>query len=87
MDLAELQKRSKYHPPTDEAKELHEYNREMYLQYATFIVDSIPDSREASIAQTNLEQVMFWVNAAIARNHDKLDSERASGERVGKHER
>lgn len=27
-----------------------------------------PESRELSLAITNLEQVMFWTNAAIARN-------------------
>lgn len=29
-----------------------------------------PDSREKSLALTNLEQVMFWANAAIARPND-----------------
>jgi hypothetical protein len=29
-----------------------------------------PDSREKSLAVTNLEQVMFWANAAIARPND-----------------
>lgn len=72
LDQNELVKRATYHPPTEKAKALHELNRKAYLGYATFIMESITESREASIAQTNLEQVLFWVNAAIARNHDKL---------------
>lgn len=72
IDTAEIQRRATYHTPTDKAKRLHEDNRAMYTNYAAFITANIPDSREASVAQTNLEQVMFWVNAAIARNHDIL---------------
>lgn len=29
-----------------------------------------PNSREKSLALTNLEQVMFWANAAISRPND-----------------
>jgi len=29
--------------------------------------DVVPDGREMSLAITNLEQVMFWANAALAR--------------------
>lgn len=72
LDLEELQKRATYHTPTEKAKTLHEMNRAQYLEYAEFVMSKIPESREASVAQTNLEQVLFWVNAAIARNHDKL---------------
>lgn len=72
IDQAELQRRATYHPPDEKAQTKHTANREHYLRYADFISNNIPDSREASVAQTNLEQVMFWVNAAIARNHDKL---------------
>lgn len=32
------------------------------------IVRNTPDSREQSLAITNLEQAIFWANAAIARN-------------------
>lgn len=68
LDIEELKKRATYHPPSDRTANLHTLNREFYLEYAKFIMEHIPESREASIAQTNLEQVLFWVNAAIARN-------------------
>ena len=35
---------------------------------ADFINVTVPDGREKSLAITNLEQAMFWANAAIARN-------------------
>jgi hypothetical protein len=34
---------------------------------ADIINEFAPDGREKSLALTNLEQVMFWANAAIAR--------------------
>lgn len=72
LDVQELERRAAYYAPTDSMERLIGRNRQYYLDYATFIFKSIPESREASVAQTNLEQVLFWVNAAIARNHDKL---------------
>lgn len=35
------------------------------------ILDYAPDSRERSLALTNLEQAMFWANAAIARHPEQ----------------
>jgi hypothetical protein len=32
------------------------------------IDNNCPDSREKSLAMTNLEQAVMWANAAIARN-------------------
>ena len=68
----ELEKRATYHPPTPQARELHELTRMIYLDAAQFVMNRIPESREASVAQTKLEEFLFWTNAAIARNHDKL---------------
>jgi len=67
----EIQRRATYHPPTDVAKKWHEQVRETYSHAAQF-TNQLPDGRENSVAQTKLEEWMFWANAAIARNHDKL---------------
>lgn len=39
--------------------------RDIYEKLGTFIEDSIPNSRERSLALTNLEQSMMWVGKAI----------------------
>jgi hypothetical protein len=41
--------------------------REACKVLAQIINGACPDGREKSLALTNLEQVMFWANAAIAR--------------------
>lgn len=76
LNKDELEKRATYHPPTDAAKRLHEQVRNIYLNAATFTMEKIPESREASIAQTKLEEFLFWTNAAIARNISNVTSER-----------
>ena len=45
-------------------EELRAYAKEM----AMMILMDCPDSRERSLALTNLEQAVMWANAAIARN-------------------
>ncbi len=37
-------------------------------EYALSLLDICPESRELSVALTKLEEVVFWANAAIARN-------------------
>ena len=39
------------------------------------LADHCPPSRELSVALTNLEQVMFWGIAAIARNEKQLEQQ------------
>lgn len=41
--------------------------REYAKDFAAFIDDNVPAGREQALALTNLEQVMFWANAGIAR--------------------
>jgi hypothetical protein len=72
VNREELERRATYHPPSERAKFLHEETRAHYLAIATFVMEKIPESREASLAQTKLEEFLFWANAAIARNHDLL---------------
>lgn len=65
----ELARRFNYHPPnTEEKKSRHEQVREGCLRLAEDLVDLTGSpSREQSLAITHLEEVMFWSNAAIAR--------------------
>jgi len=68
----EIENRGTYHPPTEEAKKRHEDIREMYIETADHMRESYPDCRELSVAYTKLEEWMFWMNACVARNHDKF---------------
>lgn len=61
-----------YHEPTNEAAIRHTALREAVRAFLAAIEANCPDSREKSVAVTNAETAMFWANASIARNHDKL---------------
>jgi len=57
-----------YHPPQPGQPEIYQSIRDKAKELAILIVDECPDSRERSLAMTNLEQSVMWANAAIARN-------------------
>ncbi len=64
----ELEKNFTYHPPKPGQQERYVAIREQAKVLAYLIKGSTPKSREQSVALTNLEQSVFWANAAIARN-------------------
>jgi hypothetical protein len=69
MEKTEIENRFSFHPAnTEEKKQAHETIRNLCLRAATDIKNLVPAGREQSLAITNLEQVMFWANAGIARN-------------------
>lgn len=68
-DPGKIEHNFTYHPPkTDEVVLAHEQTREAFRNLALYVDRNIPDSREKSLAITNLEQAMMWSTAAIARN-------------------
>lgn len=66
--MDELTKRFTYHAPKGNQLERYAKMREWGLHVASFIQENCPDSREKSLAITNLEQAIMWANASIARN-------------------
>ncbi len=68
MDAQDLKKRFTYHAPKGDQPEKYEYLRGAALEMSKMINETCPDSREKSLAITKLEEVVFWANAAIARN-------------------
>ena len=57
-----------YHAPSSLDVIAHTTIRERAQDLAHLIVDLTPPEREQSLALTNLEQAVFWANAAIARH-------------------
>lgn len=67
----ELNRRFDYHPPSPEAADTHASVRWVIKDVAIYLLGLMPESREASLAITKLEEALFWANAAIARNQPK----------------
>lgn len=63
----ELENRFTYHAPTEGQPEKYQMIREGAKTLAHMIVAMCPPSRETALSITNLEEVVFWANAAIAR--------------------
>lgn len=57
-----------YHPPKGDQADRYNQIREKGKELALLINQLCPNSRERSLALTNLEQAIMWANASIARN-------------------
>lgn len=64
----QIEKNFKYHAPKDGQPEKYNELRDKAKEFAYLIEDLCPNSREKSLAITNLEQSVMWANASIARN-------------------
>lgn len=68
---AKIESNFTYHPPKEGQPEKYEKLRSESKDLAYLIDYLCPDSREKSLAMTKLEEVVFWANAAIARNEQE----------------
>ena len=57
-----------YHSPFGDQPQRYVKIRDEAKALAITILRHTPPSKEQSLALTNLEQTIFWANAAIARN-------------------
>jgi hypothetical protein len=77
MDVDELRTRIaddfKFHPADENTGPMHQSVRDLCLSLAGSLTHIVPVGRELSLALTNLEQVMFWANAGIARAEKPAD--------------
>lgn len=70
---AELDRRFNFHAaPDEEKRDAHTSVRRGCRDLADFLNEKLPDGREKSLAITHLEEVMFWGNAALARQDDDV---------------
>ena len=67
-ELAESENNFTYHAPTEDQRQRYEAIRATAKTLNELLLTSCPNSRERALAQTNLEQAVFWANASIARN-------------------
>lgn len=76
MDRVEVRSRFVYHrPPNEEVVQQMEDVRGLCLALADELLDRLDGQRETAVAITNLEQVMFWAIASIARANSVAGSE------------
>lgn len=67
----EIENNFTYHPPKAGQPERYGLMRAKGKELALLIEEICPESRERSLAMTNLEQSVMWANASIARNEGK----------------
>lgn len=71
MPKLDLDNIFKYHAPRADQPARYVALREKAKELAALIQKSTPDSREQSVALTNLQQAVMWANAAIAINEQE----------------
>ena len=62
-----------YHEPIEETAKRYQEIRTLAKMFSDLVDNLVPKSREASLAQTKIEEAVMWANAGIARNITKED--------------
>lgn len=65
---SDIKNRFTFHPATPTTATKYESMRAKALELAAWMDENAPESRELSLALTNLDQAVMWFNASIARN-------------------
>lgn len=73
-----LDKRFTYHASHGDQPERYVEIRKMAKDLAIVLQVRCPPSRELSLALTKLDEVVFWANAAIARNEVRDEAEKGT---------
>ena len=68
MEKSLIERNFTYHKPKNDQPERYQKIRDKAKEFAHLLNDLCPESREKSLAMTNLEDSCFWANASIARN-------------------
>ncbi|RPI88750.1 MAG: hypothetical protein EHM41_00305 [Chloroflexi bacterium] len=66
--MLDLENIYKYHAPKNDQQERYVALRDKAKELARLIEANCPESRERSIAFTEIESAVMWANASIARN-------------------
>lgn len=65
---SDITNRFTFHPSTPTTASKYEAMRAKALELAAWMDENAPESRELSLALTNLDQAVMWFNASVARN-------------------
>jgi hypothetical protein len=68
-----LQARTTYHPPTEDIVKHHDTVRDTITKASMILERAVPPSPEKEQMHVRLQEVMFWANAGIARNHNQFE--------------
>ena len=68
MTTEQLENNFKYHAPKDNQPMKYDCLRKKARDFAIIVNELCPESREKSLAITNIENAVMWANASIARN-------------------
>ncbi len=74
MDQKDIDNRFTYHAPMESQIKTYQDVRNIAKEFAMFLNESCPESREKSLAVTRLEEVVFWANASIARTPPSVET-------------
>ena len=75
MNSDQINNNFKHHPSFGNQTFRYQLIRDTAKELAQLILRETPVSREQSLAFTNLEQAVFWANAAIARNEQETNDD------------
>lgn len=76
MNPTDIAVRFAFHPAnTEHRRNAHGLVRALCKALADSLNGTIPEGREKALAITHLEEVMFWSNAAIARQGQGMNNE------------
>lgn len=67
QNLSDVEHNMTNHTPSAEGIEKIEQLRAKAKELGNLVNELCPNSREKSLAHTNLEQALMWANASIAR--------------------
>ena len=76
MTKEQIENTFTYHRPSGNQPQRYEEIRSEAKLLACLIQRVCPESREKSLALTNLQQTVMWANASIALNENETPPER-----------
>jgi len=80
MDQQQLNSIFTYHPPFKDQPQRYKILRAGGGALAKLINDLCPESREKSLAITQVQQAIMWANAAIEINENPITEKTIKGE-------